>query len=319
MGAGRQVFRRAAQLMPAADVAVVLFGPEGQGGFNQAGLAGAQRARAVNPGLAVHWCEPPADRAHFLRALCETGVELVIAHGGQGDAPVAQVAAEFPQCRFVVTQGSQPASNVAIYDALQEQSAYLAGVLAASITASGVVAHMSGEKVRPGLKGRAAFADGVRSTRADVRLITCFCGDQHDPDLAYRVVSSQAEQGADVLFAMIDGGRAGAIRACRERTVAQIGNVFDWTIREPEVFIASAIADSGACIEMAVRDHAAGRLQYGTMRHFGLESPDIVRLALGAGVPEPVRTRLAAVAARLAAGEIVPQGGFDGAEMAVPG
>ncbi len=304
--------------MAAGDIAVVLFGPEGQGGFNQAGLAGAERARAVNPGIAVHWCEPPADRAQFLRGLCGRGVKLVIAHGGQGDLPVAQVAPEFPDCRFVVTQGSQSAPNVAIYDALQEQSAYLAGVLAASVTATGVVAHMSGEKVRPGLKGRAAFADGVRSTRPDVRLVTCFCGDQHDPELAYRVVSRQADQGADVLFAMIDGGRAGAIRACRERSVAQIGNVFDWTRREPEVFIASAIADSGACIEMAVRDLAADRLRCGTMRHFGLESPDIVRLAVGGGVSDAVRATLAAVAARLASGEIVPRGEFDGDEMKVP-
>ena len=318
MDAGRQIFRRAAQLMSAGDIAVVMFGPEGQGGFNQAGLAGAERARAIAPGLAIHWCEPPADRAHFLRELCNRGVKLVIAHGGQGDAPVAQVAPEFPGCRFVVTQGSQPASNVAIYDALQEQSAYLAGVLAASITATGVVAHMSGERVRPGLKGRAAFAHGVRGTRPDVRLITCFCGDQHNPELAYRVVSTQADQGADVLFAMIDGGRMGAIRACRERSVAQIGNVFDWTAREPDVFVASAIADSGACIEMAVREHAAGRLQCGTIRHFGLEAQDIVRLALGNRVTDAVRAKLAAVAARLASGEIVPQGEFDGDEMAVP-
>lgn len=304
--------------MATSATAVVLFGPRGQGGFNLAGLAGAERARAIAPEIEVHWCEPPADRAQFLRDLCLRGARLVIAHGGQGDAPVAQVAPQFPDCRFVVTQGSQPAANVAIYDALQEQSAYLAGVLAASITKTGVVAHMSGERVRPGLKGRAAFADGVRSTRADVRLVTCFCGDQHDPDLAYKVVLRQADLGADVLFAMIDGGRAGAIRACRERSVAQIGNVFDWTAREPEVFIASAIADSGACIEMAVRDDLAGRLQCGSIRHFGLEAPDIVRLALGARVAGPVRAALDAAAARLAGGEIVPEAEYAGEEMPIP-
>lgn len=305
--------------MATGSIAVVLFGPRGQGGFNQAGLAGAERARSSAPDLEVHWCEPPADRAVFLRDLCRRGVGLVIAHGGQGDAPVAQVAPEFPASRFVVTQGSLPAANVAVYDALQEQSAYLAGVLAASVSRTGVVAHMSGEKVRPGLKGRAAFADGVRSTRPEVRLLTCFCGDQHDPELAYRVVSRQADLGADVLFAMIDGGRAGAIRACRERAVAQIGNVFDWTEREPEVFIASALADSGACIEMAVRDHVEGRLRWGGARHFGLEAPHIVRLALGPRVAEAERARLDVVARRLASGEIVPRADFAGEEMALPG
>lgn len=299
-------------------IAVVLFGPRGQGGFNEAGLAGAERARAVAPGLEVFWCEPPAERGGFLDALCRRGFDLVIAHGGQGDAPVAAVAPAHPQCGFVVTQGSHPASNVAVYEALQEHSAYLAGVLAATLTASGVVAHLSGEKVRPGLKGRAAFVDGVLRTRPEVRVLTCFCGDQHDPALAAKVVSAQADAGADVLFAMIDGGRTGAIRACRERGVAQIGNVFDWTAREPEVFIASAIADSGACVEMAVRDHVAGALRFGAIRQFGIAAPDIVRLAMAPRVHALAREAVARASASLLAGETVPAHTYAGAEMAVP-
>ena len=300
-----------------AGIAVVLFGPEGQGGFNQAGLAGARRAQAVASGVEVFWCEPPADRAAFLRAVAERGFELIIAHGGQGDAPVAAVAPLFPARRFVVTQGGQPAPNVAAYEALQEQSAYLAGVLAASVTRSGVVAHMSGERVRPGLRGRAAFADGVRRTRPEVRLLTCFCGDQHDAALARRVVLQQADAGADVLFAMIDGGRAGAIEACRARGVRQIGNVFDWTAREPEVFIASAIADSGMCIELAARDHASGALRMGVHRSFGLEMPDMVRLALAPGIDAAALAAVESARSALPRGAIVPATEFSGAEMSL--
>lgn len=298
-------------------VAVVLFGPEGLGGFNQAGLAGAQRAQAAVAGIEIFWCEPPADRAEFLRRLCAEGFGLIIAHGGQGDAPVAAVAPAFPDCRFVVTQGGRPAPNVAVYEALQEQSAYLAGVLAATISKSGVVAHMSGERVRPGLRGRAAFADGVRRTRLDARLLTCFCGDQHDAVLAQRVVSAQGDAGADVLFAMIDGGRSGAIAACRERGISQIGNVFDWTVREPDVFVASAIADSGYCIEMAARDHAAGTLRCGTDRSFGLESDEVVRLAMAPRVGAAARAAVALARAALLQGEFAPAAEYAGAEMSV--
>ncbi len=300
-----------------AGVAVVLFGPRGQGGFNQAGFAGAQRAQAALAGIEVFWCEPPAERAAFLRALCERGFDLIIAHGGQGDAPVAALAPLFPASRFVVTQGARPAANVAVYEALQEQSAYLAGVLAASVSKSGVVAHMSGERVRPGLHGRAAFADGVRRTRPEVRLLTCFCGDQHDAALARRVVEQQADAGADVLFAMIDGGRAGAIDACRARGVSQIGNVFDWTLREPEVFIASAIADSGMCIELAARDHASGTLRMGVHRGFGLEMGDMVRLALAPRVGASALSAVESARMDLLSGAIVPATEYSAAEMVI--
>ena len=70
------------------------------------------------------------------------GADLLIAHGGQGDAPVSMLAHDFPRMPFVVTQGDFLASNVANQEVLQEQSAFLAGVLAESITRSGAVAHM---------------------------------------------------------------------------------------------------------------------------------------------------------------------------------
>ena len=256
-------------------------------------------------------------RAAFLRGLCERGIDLVIAHGGQGDVPVAAVASEFDAVRFAITQGDHLATNVACYEVLQEQSAFLAGVLAAALTKTGVVAHMSGEKVLPGLKGRAAFADGVRAQNPDVRLLTTFCGNQHDADLAHRVVSAQADAGADVLFAMIDGGRDGAIRACRERGMVQIGNVFDWTQREPQVFIASAIADSGHCIELAVRDFLDGRLACGSKRVIGIEADAHVRLALHARVDAATRVLLESFRARLAAGALHPATEYDGTEFAV--
>ena len=174
---------------------------------------------------------------------------------------------------------------------------------------------MSGERVRPGLKGRAAFADGVARAAPGVRLLTCFCGDQHDPELAYRTVTAQAAQGADVLFAMIDGGRPGAIRACREHGVRQIGNVIDWTEREPDVFIASAIADSGACVERAVRDFGAGRLRVGEHQLIGIEAPEVVRLTMSPNTSAAGVAAVTRFAAMLRAGEIEPATEFSGVEM----
>ena len=92
--------------------------------------------------------------------------------------------AALPRTQFAVTQGSLTAPNVASYEILQEHSAFLAGVLAGLRAADGRAAHLSGERVRPGLKGRAAYADGVR--RASGRdPLTGFCGNQHDPERAH--------------------------------------------------------------------------------------------------------------------------------------
>lgn len=52
------------------------------------------------------------------------------------------------------------------------------------MTRSGTVGHLSGHRVRPGLKGRAAFVAGVRHTDPEIRVLTGFCGTQDDNAVA---------------------------------------------------------------------------------------------------------------------------------------
>lgn len=303
-----------------ARIAVALFGPEGRGSFNESGLQGALRARAAGHALEVHWIAPPdaAGRAEALRALCRRGLDLLVAHGGQGDAPVAAISAEFPDTRFAITQGSFLAPNVACYEVLQEQSAFLAGVLAGLASKTRVVGHLSGEKVRPGLKGRAAFAHGVRAAAPDCRFVTSFCGAQHDVGLAYATAQALQREGADLVFAMIDGGREGVSRACREGPLRQIGNVLDWVARDPAVFVASAIADSGSGVTEAVEDFATGRLAPGTTRVHGLASPECVRLVVAPALQAAHSAALALWEQRLRAGEVAPADHYDGPELTLP-
>lgn len=316
---------------------LVLFGFPGRGGFNEAALQGAERAARAGHALHEEWiaATDPAARAERLAQLCNGNPDLVIVHGGQGDVPVAEVAPHFPRTQFAITQGSHTAANVASYEILQEHSAFLAGILAGlraegdgagglvadgrpadGRPAGGRPAHFSGERVRPGLKGRAAFADGVRRVTGRDPL-TGFCGNQHDPDLGEAWTRALAAQRARVLFAMMDGGRDGVTRACREAGIWQIGNVLDWVARDPEVYLASALADSGLCVERATADHAAGALAVGRITRFGLEAAASLRLVLGADVTAYERRELDAWSGRLASGEIEIASHYDGEEFAL--
>lgn len=302
-------------------IAVALFGPEGRGSFNESGLQGAMGARSLGHQLDIHWIAPsdPRDRARELGRLCRQGIDLLVAHGGQGDLPVAEVCQEFPATTFAITQGSFLASNTACFEVLQEQSAFLAGVLAGLASTTRVVGHLSGEKVRPGLKGRAAFAHGVRVAAPDCRFVTSFCGHQHDPDRAYKTAMALHSEGADFVFAMIDGGREGVSRACRETGLRQIGNVLDWVERDPHVFAASAVADSGYGVLQAIEAFASGRLAKGTKVTYGLESSDCVRLVMGESMAQMHGTVIESWRQKLLAGEVLPSEDYDGPEIAIPG
>ena len=194
-----------------------------------------------------------------------------------------------------------------------------AGVLASQWSKTGKVGHFSGEKVPPGLRGRAAYADGLRRAGFEGQLVTQFCGHQHRPGWARTCVSAMVEQtGLDIVFAMLDGGRPGVTQACRAHGVAQIGNVLNWVERDPEVFVASAICDSGEALFRAVEDHARGLLPLGGYRAFGLEEPSLVRLEMGGRVSAAQRSLVEDWAQRLLRREFEIHLDYAGAEFALP-
>jgi len=294
-----------------ARVVAVFFGRPGAGGFNAAGVAGLARA-AERHGLAPEtvWEPDPARRAGTL-ADAALRADLVIAHGGQGEAGVRAVAPRFPRVAFAVTQGRISGPNIACFEVLQEQSAFLAGALAGWWTKRGVAAHLSGERVPPGLRGRAGFAAGLLHARPDAVLLTGFCGDQHDPALAEAWTLAQAEAGAEVQFAMLDGGRAGAIAACKAAGLRCIGNVRDWT-REDGVFLASAMAENGVTMEAAVAAFLAGRFED---QRIGLEHA-AVGLALAPDVAPALAARVAALRQAVLGGQVAVPETYRGAEWA---
>ncbi len=290
-------------------------------GFMEAGWRGLERARTELGAQTRHIAGVQPRRDLLVAALTElatSGASLVVAHGGQNNEACTEVAARFPQVKFMVTQGAVVAANLCSYDVLQEESAYLAGVLAALSTRTGTVGHMSGIRVRPGLKGRAAYVAGVRATNPDVKIATNFSGDQDDNGLSRRVALAQMAAGADVIFTMLNAGREGASQACREKGTRQIGNVVDWVEIDPRVFIASAIADVSIGVYDGVRDMQQGKFPAGTIRKVGIANPQAVRLTMASDVPAAVRNAVARAARGIASGAIKVPETYDGPEFPNP-
>ena len=288
------------------------------GGFVEAGYRGLMRIRDELgiPVTYVDGIRPDAEAMKVaLRELADSGAKLVIAHGGQASEAVQRVAWEFPQQRFVSIQGHLTRPNLAIYEVLQEQSAWLAGAAAGLLTKSNVVGHMSGLQVRPGLKARAAFAGGLAYTNPRARLLTNFSGTQDDAAVAKRIALAQIDAGADVIFTMLNAGRTGAIEACRERGVKQIGNVADWVAAMPDVFVASAVSNAGVAVFEAGHDLSDNMWKGELVKRFGVRYPDAVRLALAPTVPQPVRLRIEGLTKEMAVGAIAIPETYSGPEF----
>lgn len=301
-------------------VAMLIPGRINDGGFMEAGYNGL-RLIEEELGADIRYIDQvrpePDQLTTALRLLAMAGPDLIIAHGGQNSAAAEEVAAEFPDIRFVVVQGNVTGENLSSYEVLQEQSAFLAGAAAGLLTETNVVGHISGIEVRPGLKGRAAFAHGLSITNPDARFLTTFTGDQDDAELARTTAEAQIDEGADVMFTMLNAARIGAIEANRDTGTFQMGNVRDWYEVHPDVFVASALANVSRAGLRAAQDVANGEWEAGIIIRIGIEDADAVSLALSPDVPDDVREAIDALAQQVVTGEIEVSTEYEGEQFVV--
>jgi len=302
-------------------IAALFPGRIDDGGFMEAAYRGLAQIRD-ELGIPIDFADRvPPDEATVkdaLRHLAGSDAKMVIALGDRTSAAVQRIAWEFPKQRFTVIQGHLTRPNLAIYEVLQAQSAWLAGAAAGMLTRSNVVGHLSGLRLGPTLKARAAFAAGLAHTNPKAKLLTSFAGAPDDPAVARRLALAQIDAGADLLFTMLNAGRSGAIEACRERGVRQIGSVRDWVAAVPDVFVASAVADPGFAVFQVGRDLYDNLWKGELVKRFGVRTPEAVRLALAPGLPETVAARVALLTQELAADRIKIPEEYRGPEFDPP-
>lgn len=277
-------------------ICVFFVGEVHDDGFNASALEGALRAKDAGIAEISVVDGVPYKEDVIRKRLAEEMPDFdgLIFIGGQGNVATPEIAALHPDKRFAIVQGHQTGANLASYDVLQEETAFLAGALAALLTKTRIVGHLSGHRVRPGLKGRAAYAAGVAYIDPEIELLTAFCGTQDDNAVSKAWAEAEIEAGADVIFTMLNAARRGAIDACRAGGALQIGNALDWVARDAEVFVASAMARIDLGVERAVNDMVVGHIPSEVVE-LGLADGDYGQLTLRASVPADVRTRIAEI------------------------
>lgn len=297
-------------------ITVFFVGEVHDDGFNASALDGALRAQ--DAGIAeIKVIDGVPYKEDVIRArLADVmpGCDGLVFIGGQGNGATPDIAALHPDKRFAIVQGNRTGPNLASYDVLQEETAFLAGALAALITKTRVVGHLSGHRVRPGLKGRAAFAAGVAHIDPEIELLTAFCGTQDDNAVSRAWAEAEISAGADVIFTMLNAARQGAIDACRAGGAMQIGNALDWVAREEEVFIASAMARIDLGVERAIHDMAAGQIPPEVVK-LGLADGEYGQLTLGKDVTPEIRARIDQIAVMVRNKQITIPDDYTGPEF----
>jgi basic membrane protein A len=140
-----------------------------------------------------------ADSERVIRDLARQGCGLIFATSFGYLEPTLRVAADFPNVKFEHAGGYKTAPNVDTYNARYYEARYLAGMLAGSVSRSGIAGYVAGFAVPEVVQGIDAFALGMRATNPKAVVKVVWLNTWFDPAREAEAAQTLVNQGADVL------------------------------------------------------------------------------------------------------------------------
>lgn len=142
------------------------------------------------------------DAAVALRDWASSGeYDLIIAHGSQFGGVVEELAAEFPEVSFAwgTDENTFGLENVFAYTAASEEGGYVNGVLAGTMTESGVVGVVGPIEVGDAKLYVDGFVEGVASVDPEITVNVVYIESFSDVPLATEAAETHIANGADIL------------------------------------------------------------------------------------------------------------------------
>ncbi len=179
------------------------------------------------------------DLERVLAEVAEENAPAVIFGDAFGnEEAVRRVARDYPDIAFAFGSGLGPVEpNFAVFDNWIHEPAYLSGLIAGTVSESGVVGVVGGYPVPEVNRIVNAFIVGVREANPDAKVLVSFINSWFDPPAAKEAALAQLDAGADVLFAE----RFGVIEAAQERDAYAFGNMSDQNSLAPDTVITGPV------------------------------------------------------------------------------
>jgi basic membrane lipoprotein Med (substrate-binding protein (PBP1-ABC) superfamily) len=182
------------------------------------------------------------DAAAAIRDYAAEGYDLVVAHGSQYGSSLQEIAPDFPETAFAwgTTLETYGEPNISAYDANSHEGGYVNGVLAATVSESGVIGVVGPIEVGDAALYVKGFIAGAESVNPDVDVKVIWTGSFGDTGLGTEAGNTHIAAGADVLTGTAQMV-TGAIGLTQEQGLAWFGTQSAQTSVGPDSVVASQV------------------------------------------------------------------------------
>ncbi len=204
------------------------------------------------------------DAAAAIRDYASKGYDLIIAHGSQYGASLADIAPDFPKQSFawgtaVDTYESKGVKNIFAYTVASDQGGYVEGVMGAKLSKSGILGYIGPLPVGDGKLTGDGFVAGAKATNPNAKTQVTYVNSFSDVALASQAAQTQIASGADVL-AGTSQNMVGAVSVVKDKNALWFGNDVDQASLAPNNVVASQVYDWTYALKGMMDDISKGKL-----------------------------------------------------------
>jgi len=257
-----------------------------------------------------------ADAERVFRDLAGQGNQLIFGTTFGYMEPMMKVAADNPGVKFEHATGYKTAPNMRTYDSRTYEGAYMAGIIAGTMTKANVLGVVGSIPIPEVIRNINSFTLGAQSVNPKIRTKVVWVNEWFNPPKETEAAQSLINQGADVLLQNTDS--SAVLQTAAKNKKLAFGWDSDMTAYAPEAHLASAIIDWGPYYRKATKEALEGTWSTGAV-WWGVKEGAIDIVSINAMVPAATQEAVAKVRAGLKDGSFSiwkgPLVGADGKEV----
>jgi len=243
---------------------------------------------------------PEAERV--IRDLVAQGNTLIFGTTFGYMEPMLKVAADNPNVKFEHGTGYKTAANMRTYDSRTYEGAYMAGVIAGSMTKSNTLGVVGSIPIPEVIRNINSFTLGAQSVNPKIKTKVVWVNAWFDPPKESEGAQSLLNQGADVLFQNTDS--AAVLQTAEKAGKFAFGWDSDMSAFGPKAHLASAVINWGPYYIKATKEALDGTWQTGGA-WWGVKEGAIDLVSVSDSVPAEVKAKVDTVKAGLKDGSFV--------------
>ncbi|MDM0001575.1 BMP family ABC transporter substrate-binding protein [Variovorax sp. J22P240] len=261
-----------------------------------------------------------ADAERVFRDMVSQGNKLIFGTTFGYMEPMLKVAADNKDVKFEHATGYKTAENMRTYDSRTYEGAYMAGIIAGSMTKSNTLGVVGSVPIPEVLRNINSFTLGAQSVNPKVTTKVVWVNEWFSPPKETEAATALINGGADVLFQNTDS--PAVLKTAQEKGKRAFGWDSDMTAYGPKAHLASATINWAPYYIKATQDMLDGKWVTG-QSWWGVKEGAIDLVSIAEDVPAETKAKVEEVKKGLKDGSFViwkgPIVGQDGKELVAAG